>query len=110
MHACRHASVDVWRYGCVDVWISMYMHGYLWIYIYIYRLYMWICMDMYGYVWMCMDMYECVWKGSGIVLGIIVFPFWDFLLDLLFRPFSLQFASVWSSKLAFLGVRTSHFP
>ena len=90
---------------CGYLCICMDIYGYIYIYTHVI-----ICVDMYVYVWMCMDMYECVWKGSGIVLGIIVFPFWDFLLDLLFRPFSLQFASVWSSKLAFLGVRTSHFP
>ena len=54
--------------------------------------------------------------GSGIVLGIIVFPPLGYFLDLLFCPFSLQFATFGSWKLPFqrylqhFRVRTSHFP
>ena len=33
--------------------------------------------------------------------GNYFFPFWDFFLDLLFCPFSLQFAAFWSWKLPF---------
>ena len=40
-------------------------------------------------------------KGSGIVLGIVFFPFRDFCFDLLFCPFSVQFAAFWSWKLPF---------
>ena len=40
-------------------------------------------------------------KGSGIVLAIMFFSVLGFFVDLLFCPFSLQFAAFWSYKLPF---------